>query len=96
MRASEAPIICLNEYLIDDEEVLEYLILREMIHIKLNMYPPMRYGTPRQREIAGKILKRHPFFNQRLSTSFCILEVGVVSASRRVKSTSLGYWRSTS
>ena len=34
MRASEAPIICLNEYLIDDEEVLEYLILREMIHIK--------------------------------------------------------------
>ena len=53
-------------------------------------------GTPRQREIAEKILKRHPFFNQRLSTSFCILEVGVVSASRRVKSTSLGYWSSTS
>jgi len=26
----------------DDEEVLD-LILREMIHIKLNMYPPIRY-----------------------------------------------------
>jgi hypothetical protein len=25
---------------------IEYLLLREMIHIKLNMYPPMRYGTP--------------------------------------------------
>jgi hypothetical protein len=43
---SSPPTIYLNEYLIDDEEVLEYLILREMIHIKLNMYPPMRYGTP--------------------------------------------------
>jgi len=30
--------IYLNEYLIDDEEILEYLILRELIHIKLHMY----------------------------------------------------------
>jgi uncharacterized protein YlbG (UPF0298 family) len=41
---SSPPTIYLNEYLIDDEEILEYLILREMIHIKLHMYPPMRYG----------------------------------------------------
>jgi len=40
---SSPPTIYLNEYLIDDEEVVEYLILRELIHIKLNMYPPMRY-----------------------------------------------------
>jgi hypothetical protein len=37
-------IIYLNEYLIDDEEVVEYLTLRELIHIKLNMYPS-RYGN---------------------------------------------------
>ena len=42
-KLSSPPTISLNEYLIDDEEVLEYLILREMIHIKLNMYPPIRY-----------------------------------------------------
>ncbi len=41
--ASSPPTIYLNEYLIDDEEVVEYLLLRELIHIKLNMYPPMRY-----------------------------------------------------
>jgi hypothetical protein len=35
---SSPPTIYLNEYLIDDEEVVEYLILRELIHIKLNMY----------------------------------------------------------
>ena len=35
---SSPPIIYLNEYLIDDEEVVEYLILRELIHIKLHMY----------------------------------------------------------
>jgi len=40
---STPPTIYLNEYLIDDEEVVEYLILREMIHIKLHMHPPMRY-----------------------------------------------------
>ena len=44
--SSSPPTIYLNEYLIDDEEVVEYLLLRESIHIKLNMYPPMRYGTP--------------------------------------------------
>ncbi len=40
---SSPPTIYLNEYLIDDEEVVEYLILCEMIHISLHMYPPMRY-----------------------------------------------------
>ncbi len=35
---SSPPTIYLNEYLIDDEEILEYLILRELIHIKLNMF----------------------------------------------------------
>ncbi len=44
--ASSPPTIYLNEYLIDDEEVVEYLILREMIHIALHRYPPMRYGMP--------------------------------------------------
>jgi len=41
---SSPPIIYLNEYLIDDEEVVEYLIIRELIHISLHMYPPMRYS----------------------------------------------------
>ena len=44
--SSSPPTIYLNEHLIDDEEVVEYLIIRELIHIKLHMYPPMRYGTP--------------------------------------------------
>jgi hypothetical protein len=35
--------IYLNGHLIDDEEIVEYLIIRELIHIKLHMYPPMRY-----------------------------------------------------
>ena len=42
--ASSPPTIYLNERLIDDEEAVEYLLLRELIHIKLNSYPPMRYG----------------------------------------------------
>jgi hypothetical protein len=42
--SSSPPTIYLNEYLIDDEEVVEYLLLRELIHIKLHRYPPMRYG----------------------------------------------------
>ena len=42
--SSSPPTIYLNEYLIDDEEILEYLIIREMIHISLHMYPPMRYS----------------------------------------------------
>ena len=33
------PTIYLNEYLIDDEEVVEYLIIREMMHIKLHNVP---------------------------------------------------------
>jgi hypothetical protein len=39
--SSSPPTIYLHEYLIDDE-VVEYLILRELIHIALHMYPPMR------------------------------------------------------
>ncbi|MFZ8810997.1 MAG: hypothetical protein ACO2PN_23170 [Pyrobaculum sp.] len=42
---SSPPTIYLNKYLIDDEEILEYLILREIIHIKFHMYLPMRYGV---------------------------------------------------
>jgi predicted metal-dependent hydrolase len=41
--SSSPPTIYLNEYLIDDEEVVEYLILRELIHISLHRHPPMRY-----------------------------------------------------
>jgi len=41
--SSSPPTIYLNEHLIDDEEVVEYLLLRELIHITLHMYPPMRY-----------------------------------------------------
>jgi predicted metal-dependent hydrolase len=44
--SSSPPTIYLNEYLIDDEEVVEYLILRELMHVKLDMYPSMRYGVP--------------------------------------------------
>ena len=44
--SSSPPTIYLNEYLIDDEEVVEYLLLQGLIHIKLNSYPPTRYGTP--------------------------------------------------
>jgi len=36
--SSSPPTIYLNEYLIDYEEILEYLVLRELIHIKLHMY----------------------------------------------------------
>ncbi len=43
--ASSPPTIYLNEYLIDDEEVVKYLILRELTHIALHRYPPMRYGV---------------------------------------------------
>jgi len=32
------PTIYLNEYLIDDEEVVEYLIIRKMMHIALHRY----------------------------------------------------------
>ena len=42
--SSSPPTIYLNEHLIDDEEVVEYLLLRELIHIKLNSYLPIRYG----------------------------------------------------
>ena len=41
--ACSPPTIYLNEHLIDDEEVVEYLLLRELIHIKLHMYRS-RYG----------------------------------------------------
>ena len=35
---SSPPTIYINEYLIDDEEIIEYLIIRELMHIKLHMY----------------------------------------------------------
>jgi hypothetical protein len=41
--SSSPPTIYLNEYLIDGEEVVECLIIRELIPISLHMYPPMRY-----------------------------------------------------
>jgi predicted metal-dependent hydrolase len=47
---SSPPIIYLNEYLIDDEEIVEFLIIRELIHIKLHMYRSKHTGgcpTPR-------------------------------------------------
>jgi hypothetical protein len=45
-KLSSPPTIHLNEYLIDDEEVVEYLLLRELIHIAFHKYPQLRYGTP--------------------------------------------------
>jgi hypothetical protein len=42
--SSSPQTIYLNKHLIDDEEVVEYLIIRELIHINLHMYPPMRYS----------------------------------------------------
>ena len=48
--ASSQPTIYLNEYLIDNEEILEYLIFRGLIHIKLNMFRSRYTGgcpTPR-------------------------------------------------
>jgi hypothetical protein len=43
---SSPPTIYLNKHLIDGEEVVECLIIRELIHISLHMYPPMRYSVP--------------------------------------------------
>ena len=34
--SSSPPTVYLNEHLIDDEEVVKYLILRELIHIALH------------------------------------------------------------
>jgi hypothetical protein len=36
--SSSPPTIYLDEHLINDEEAVEYLLLRELIHIKLHMY----------------------------------------------------------
>jgi len=36
--SSSPPTIYLDEHLIDDEEAVEYLLLRELIHIKLHKY----------------------------------------------------------
>jgi hypothetical protein len=44
--SSFPPTIYLNKYLIDDEEVITYLIIRELIHIKLHQYPQPRYMKP--------------------------------------------------
>jgi predicted metal-dependent hydrolase len=43
-KLSSPPIIYINEYLVNDEEILEYLVLRELMHIKLNMYRPSHSG----------------------------------------------------
>jgi len=37
-KLSSPPTVYLNEYLIDDEEVVEYLLLRELIQIALHRY----------------------------------------------------------
>ncbi|MFZ8840531.1 MAG: hypothetical protein ACO2PM_16755, partial [Pyrobaculum sp.] len=42
--------------------------------IALFLAEKVKNGTPRQREIAEKLLKRHPFF---LSIPFCLLEAGI-------------------
>jgi len=42
--ASLPPTVYLNGYLIDDEEVVEYLILRELIHIRLHRYRSRHTG----------------------------------------------------
>ncbi len=44
--------------------------------IALYLAEKAKDGTPRQREIAEKILKRHPFFNPPMP--FCFLEAGIV------------------
>jgi len=44
--SSSPPTIYLNEHLIDDEEVAEYLIIRELIHIKLHQYLQPKYMRP--------------------------------------------------
>jgi len=36
--SSSPPTIYLDEHLINDEEAVEYLLIRELIHIKLHMY----------------------------------------------------------
>lgn len=57
-KLSSPPIIHLNEYLIDDEEVLEYLILRELIHIKLNMFRSRYLTSFCQRRMLRRLGKR--------------------------------------
>ncbi len=64
--------------------------------IALYLAEKAKNGTPRQREIAEKILKRNPLFQP---MAFCFLEAGVVGTERLVPceiGDSVGRWRSAS
>ncbi len=77
---SSPPTIYLNEHLIDDEEAVEYLLLRELIHIKLHMYRSRYTGSlsyventlyfliPKEKveEIRERIVKKLIEVNRRL------------------------------
>jgi hypothetical protein len=43
--------------------------------IALYLAEKAKDGTPRQRELAEKILQRHPFFSP--NRPFCLLEAGI-------------------
>jgi hypothetical protein len=53
---SSPPTIYLNEYLIDDEEVLEYLVFRELMYIRLHTYRSRYTGSLSHAEKFGNIL----------------------------------------
>jgi hypothetical protein len=64
--------------------------------IALYLAEKAKNGTPRQREIAEKILKRNPLFQP---MAFCFFEAGVVGTERLVPreiGDSVGRWRSAS
>jgi Zn-dependent peptidase ImmA (M78 family) len=79
--SSSPPTIYLNEHLIDDEEAVEYLLLRELIHIKLHMYRSRYTGNlsyventlyfliPKEKveEIRERIVKKLIEVNRRLA-----------------------------
>ncbi len=57
--------------------------------IALYLAEKVKNGTPRQREIAEKILKRHPPFF--LSIPFCLLEAGITVSQPIIETPSLLY-----
>ncbi len=59
-KLSSPSTIYLNEHLIDDEEVVKYLIIRELIHIKLNMYP-----SSYRLDLRGEVRRHSPLLYQR-------------------------------
>jgi hypothetical protein len=71
-------VIYLNEYLIDDEEVVEYLIIRELIHIKFHhmyrsrnsaeKFDVLYFFIPKEKveKIREKIVKKLIEVNRRL------------------------------